>query len=385
MPTPSASDRLRADHADALFVVAQLASADSRTAAEYVTSILAETDVAFAADGEEERRLLVRALLNRIAQADGDADVTSHVAQTQLARVVGERLPVVLSGLDRADRVLLGMRLVQLVPPNQVAGQLGVDEADVIEHQRSVTERVRDALLSGAAPYEVDALGNHLTHEALSNAIGRTLGDDLQSLPPSLRASQPEPSPTTPEPQSLAPKRSNRFLLAGYLALAVAITLLTVYAVTRMRVDTVETDAVSLAVRQAAGVELIVETTEPERATQFAHDHSGFSFALPTLDGYQLRGVTLHELVEGVSIPAFGFTSDADAEVMLFTFPYSLLDRAAGRLTLDHDTRSALEAPDAIAIHSLKDASALVWRHRDDVFVAVTDGDADMLRDRITW
>ena len=357
MPTPSASDRLRADHADALFVVAQLASPDGRTAAEHVASALDETDVAIAADRDEERHLLVRALLDRIARSDGDVgDSTSHATRTQLSRVVGERLPVVLSGLERVDRVLFGMRFVQNLPTDQVAEQLEIAETDVAERERRVTDDVRMALLSGAAPYELDALGVHLTDDILHRAIGQTLADELQALPASLRPPSPSPPPLPRTP----PKRSNRFLLAGYLTLALAITLLAVYAVTRTRVQSVETDAVALAARQATSVDLIVETTEPERAAQFARDHSGFSFALPTLDGYQLHGVTLHELTAGVSVPAFGFTSESDGDVTLFAFPYSLLDRAGGRLTLDHDTRTALEAPDAIAIHTVDDVNALV-------------------------
>jgi hypothetical protein len=301
-----------------------------------------------------------------------------------LNRVVGERLPVVLSGMERADRVLLGMRFVQNLLPDQVADHLNVNEADVAQREQRMTDDVRASLLSGAAPYELDALHVHLTDEALHRAIGQTLGSDLQALPASLRASQPAESPKPVAPRT-APARTNRLLLTGYLALALAITLLAVYAVTRTRSQPVETDAVALAARQAESVELIIETTEPERAAQFARDHSGFSFVLPTLEGYGLEGVTLHELTPGVSVPVFGFSSGTEGDVTLFVFPYSLIDRAGGRLTLNRDTRAALEAPDAIAIHALGDAHALVWRHRDDVFVAVTERDADALRERITW
>ncbi len=385
MPTPSTSDRIRVDHADALFVVAQLASPDGRTAAQHVAAVIEATDLSVAADADEERRMLVRALLDRVAErSDLSADAPSSAARTQLSRLVSGRLPVVLSGMSAPDRVLVGMRFVQQLSQAQAAEQLGTIESRVAEREQHVLDNLRDALLSGAAPYELEALGAHLTGDALGAAIGRALKDDLQALPPSLRPTQPA-SPPEAERPSKPPKRSNRMLLAGYLALALAITLLAVYAVTRERFQAVETDAVALAARQAESVELIVETIEPERATQFARDHSGFSFSLPTLARYRLDGVTLHELAPGVSVPAFGFSDDSGDDVVLFTFPYSLLDRAGGRLTLDRDTRIALEASDAIAIHDLRSANALVWRHRDDVFVAVTESDADALRERISW
>ncbi len=384
MPMPSATDRIRADHADDLFVLAQLASPDGRTAARHVAEVLATADIAAAADIEEERQLLVRALLERVETAgDETADAPSPLARAQLSRVVGERLPVVLSGLEHTDRVLLGMRFVQDLSSAQVAGQLGLEDADVSRREEHLTAEIRQALLSGAAPYELDALSAHLTTEELRRAIGHTLGSDLQALPPSLRSSPP---PVQAQASPSKPAGMSRLLLAGYLTLALAVTLLTVYAVTRAQPSaTGETDALTLAARQAASVDLLVETNESERAAQFARDHSGFSFVLPTLDGYQMRGVTLHELATGVSVPAFGLGDESGEEVIVFTFPYSLLDRAGGHLTLTSATRTALEAQDAVAIYPFGKTHALVWRHRDDVFVAVTDGDPDALSTRIVW
>jgi hypothetical protein len=172
-------------------------------------------------------------------------------------------------------------------------------------------------------------------------------------------------------------------MTVSYLLLAVAITLLTVYVFTSRRARPPETDALALAMRQARDVELMIETGDEGRAERFARDHSGFSFRLPQLEGYRLRGTTLHELAPRVTVPAFGYRGEGGEEVVLFTFPYSLLDRSAPRLSLPTDVRAQLESEGRFDLHEMGSVGAVVWRDRDDLFVAVTSGNLADLRDRI--
>ena len=107
---------------------------------------------------------------------------------------------------------------------------------------------------------------------------------------------------------------------------------------------------------------------------------------MPGIDGAVLSGVAIVEIAPAVEIPAFIFQDPAsDGRITLYAYTYALLDRYETRLQLERDILQQIQNERHFDLHDLGENKVLVWRNRDEIYVAVTTGEAESLRDRISF
>ena len=188
--------------------------------------------------------------------------------------------------------------------------------------------------------------------------------------------------------------RSRRQNLGGpYRLLVVMLLILAVgalgYFASRSLEREPETNLITLALQQADAVRPTIRTDSPEQAEDFVQQELGWRLTLPTIDQAALTGVGLREVAPGVTVPVFLYDDtldDTDATTLsLYVFSYALLDRHKEHIQLEPEILRQIQDHQQFDLHDLGRRNALVWRNRDDIYVAVTPGDPEALRKRIVF
>ena len=148
-----------------------------------------------------------------------------------------------------------------------------------------------------------------------------------------------------------------------------------------------ETNLITLAVRQADAVRPSIETASAEQAENFVRDELNWLLTLPTIDDAVLTGVGSREVVPGVTVPVFLFddTLTDGPAITLYVFSYALLERHKEHIQLEPEILRQIQDNEQFDLHDLGRRNVLVWRNRDDIYVAVTPGDPEALRKRIVF
>ena len=150
-----------------------------------------------------------------------------------------------------------------------------------------------------------------------------------------------------------------------------------------------ETNLITLAVRQADAVRPSIQTGSPEQAEDFVRDELNWLLTLPTIDDAVLTGVGSREVAPGITVPVFLFDDTLDETdgpaITLYVFSYALLDQHKEHIQLEPEILRQIQGDEQFDLHDLGARNALVWRNRDDIYVAVTPGDPEALRKRIVF
>jgi hypothetical protein len=212
--------------------------------------------------------------------------------------------------------------------------------------------------------------------------------DPLPELPsyprdPGPRAEAPSPMlegpelPSYPRDREADPKPARRLSglqQAAVIGLGVVALLLVAHALTRDRAERPgEADALARAVAEAGTLEVVLATDDPARARQFARDEFGWRVGVPLFEGVELQGVAIAELAPAVEVPVFVY---ADVErgrpVAVFALSYALLDQVPERLRLARADYERLAEDDRPSVRRIRGSDVVLWRDRDDIFIAVT-------------
>lgn len=102
---------------------------------------------------------------------------------------------------------------------------------------------------------------------------------------------------------------------------------------------------------------------------------------LPVIDGTNLEGVQVEEIASGAPVPVLIYR-DAGERIPVFVYNYALLDATRGELALSPGTLERLDRGDTVVDRS-GSRPVILWRSRDDIFLAVASGDPDSLTARI--
>ena len=147
-----------------------------------------------------------------------------------------------------------------------------------------------------------------------------------------------------------------------------------------------ETNLVVLSAEQADAIRPVITTTRPAEAEQFVADQLQWRLTLPSIDQATLKGVGLIELTENMQVPVFLYRDDLTGDPLtIYAYTYALLNRHEDRLQLAPDVLRQIQDDRHFDLHDLGEQRVLVWRHRDDIFVAVTLGEAEALQERIVF
>ena len=213
--------------------------------------------------------------------------------------------------------------------------------------------------------------------------------ESFEPDPPETDSHRPEliiPEPVEPEPASIdaesriappaappgpSPKRPplQRAAIA-ILLIAAAGMIGYVLSTTDERPD--EPNALTRSVEAAGNLRLLLRTDVPAEAHQFVREEFGWRIGVPLFDAVSLTGVAIAQPAAAVEVPVFLYADDEDQNVAVFAYSYALLDQVPDRLRLtDSDYEDLADGTPAVRETNLGDV--LLWRDRDDIYVAVTD------------
>lgn len=203
---------------------------------------------------------------------------------------------------------------------------------------------------------------------------------------PAAPPSRATPRTAPPAPVSPAappePKRPplQRAVLA-VLLIAAAGLIGYVLSTTNERPD--EPDALARSVEAAGNLRLLLRTDVPAEARQFVREEFGWRVGVPTFEAASLTGVAIAQAAAAVEVPVFLYADEEDRNVAVFAYSYALLDQVPDRLRLTDDDYDDL-AEGAPVIRGTDLGDVILWRDRDDIYVAVTDLPPDALTDGLS-
>lgn len=138
----------------------------------------------------------------------------------------------------------------------------------------------------------------------------------------------------------------------------------------------------------AAGIlpdsEIQLATNDPAEAGEWLDRQILWSFEVPAVNGPPLLGAGFTTIANGVRIPTLFYGTD-EPELTVGVMNYAILDREADQLALDRETIDRLADGSPPAQQEFSGRSALVLRHRDDLYLAVSSQVDVALGNRISF
>lgn len=397
-----------------LYALAQVLVPDAKQAARLVEQTCR---VVFARPGPPDRLGMIRTMLS-LHRASGIAplgepgetppsEILSEAAlQPLTTRAVGRVLPFVWATLPPGRRLLLWLDAVEHFDTDTIAlltGQPASSVGKVLEEARSA---LTTGVLEGLSETERAVVQPVSPSVWIPLALQTLREQEWTVLPPTL-SSFPRTSvtPTTegtasekPSAEAAtapsAPPRARWRQVVVALCLILITGLLGYYVSVWLPggqlpalVEAPQTSSiVLLTASQPDSLALTVATQDPEEGAAFVRERLAWRLAVPEIEDAPLKGVSIREISEEVEIPVLQFDDRRAGQVIqVYVFDYRLLDLYSDRLSLEPDIQNQIVAEQHYDLHDLGEKQVLVWRHRDDIYVAVTHGEAETLQGRITF
>ncbi len=379
---------------------------------------------AAAPDGLVDRLRLYRALLEAPpegeapAPAEREADAVRVTAddpgsspgqalrKRALARYLKRHLPLVFALLPPEQRALLMLCKVERLSCADAARVLGLTADQACARLGDACDALRAGLLENARPAERTLVRHDLSGAALQQTLQHFAAAALAAPPRSLKATlsaalrEPEqgraeaPADRPAARSEKNPRPTARLRRAMGALMLILATGLAGYAVVALLDQPPERDLVVLSARHEATGDPSVQAGTPAQAEQRVQETLGRRLTLPAIEGASFSGLHVAEVAPEVRVPVFLYTEAdeaAEAEgasrppVRIYAYTYALLERYDDRLHLADSLLRALEQPDTPSVHRAGGQSALLWRHRDDIFIAISPGDPAALRERLVF
>ncbi len=410
---PAPADVL--DHLDALYALARVLTPDASAATDLVQATIRQALGTEPPANTPPRVWYTRLLLN--IHADDPLDTPSEAPIDDLRSatadaLVDRLLPTAFLSRPHRERLLLTLCVLNDLSPQAAAQVLGTDRTTVEQRLDAARTHLWETLKASATPPERRILQEQSSPRAAADALPNALPDTLAQAPSSLRpaasaliqeAAQSAPRPLEEPAPSAADRSAARsssrsasagsrlghfvrrtgaalglILVAGLLAYLLS-SMLNRPASAPSTVDLIERT-----VAQSEQATPMVSTRDPAEGEQYVRDQTGRALAAPQIKRTQLRGVGTVEIAPQVTLPAF-FLADTTTglSITAYVFDYAMLDAFGDRVALAADVRRALEADDAVEARTVGQKQVLIWRRRDDIYVAVMPESSASLTERI--
>jgi hypothetical protein len=241
-----------------------------------------------------------------------------------------------------------------------------------------------------------DLLQTFDASEWVPAALRRAVKSEFGSMPATLEPTVHAALNATTVPEALAVERlpSAETPRTGFLgrmkralapaALVVGAGLVGIHG-SRLLNRPADPNVVSLAVAASDRVRLMEEIESTDSAERFFYERLNWRLDVPAIDQAPLAGAGLTEFAEDAFVPTMLYTSpDGSDRVVVYAFSYALLDRFTDRLFLERQILAAIADDRHFDVYRLTDShNVVIWRQADDIYLAVTAGDPEALRDRI--
>lgn len=187
------------------------------------------------------------------------------------------------------------------------------------------------------------------------------------------------PAETRPRDEPGREKRSSlqRVVLS---ILVIAAAALIGYVLSRPSDQASDADALARSIDAAGRLQLRLETDTPAEARSYIREEFGWRVGVPVFEAIPLRGVAIALTAPAVEVPVFLYADVEDRNVAVFAYSYALLDQVPDRLRLTATDYDELDRGRPF-VRRADGNDVVVWRDRDDIYIAVTDLPPDALTD----
>lgn len=326
--------------------------------------------------------------------ASSDQEPPAMVSLLAGKAVAHRLLPVVFSGLPAVDRVLGFLDASGISNAADLGAVLGLSAPEALQLLLQARARLESGLLGACTELERRPVTLALQHEAPRELL-RQVADVL--LEPAPSALHDRLRPTSGQAgksnaranHGSAGTRSRLKNLIRIVAFLLAATLVG-YGIRSFKPTTPQpevaapaNDLVTLAIEAAGEVRPAFRATSAEQAEVFILDRVGQRVLVPSVESRRLEGVGVYVFAGDTETPALIY---AGAEsVPIFVFSYAYLDRVAPHFTMDPSILKQITDEGRFAVVDQGRKRALVFRNRDDLYVAVTSGDPVALQGAISF
>lgn len=395
-------------HLEGVFALAQVVAPDADEAVRLVEDTYRKAFASPpAAESDEELRVqLFRLLLQTRAapQADGETSQPSPDLASFRRRLAVEfadhALPAAFAALPSEKRLILVLSDVHGLDCRRAGDVLDLGEEIACSRLDEARADLRKAVYAGATDAERRLLDTGLSEGWEREAIKRMADAELAALPPTLRPSilsairggatpaetrtgAESSDETASKPGSVAAGVIKRIVT---VVVIVAVAGLLGYGFSSLMQRSPKANLIALSASQAVEVEANFQTTSAEQAERYVYDRLGRRVTVPSIDRAALQGVSICDISEGAEVPVLVYSDTrGTGSVVVYIYSYAFLDRYGESLVLGRDILGQIEEEGNFDLHDLGAEKALVWRRSDDILVAITRGDAEELRRRISY
>lgn len=373
------------DHLEQLYLVAQFISKDADQAARLVDSVYKGANLR-AGGADESLSALVGRLISIGDSFDGQLEESRRLdehseqaRQHESERFLGSNVRLQFLLLSPQDRLDL-WRCIEIDLP--------------LLPEINALDSFRDLLISKLNADEAVVFGNLVTREAIAHAIRSYWSAAFVPVPPTLRSivesrvGHTRPANLRPgrsaSTQKIRPKqnRMNRVILYTWVILAAGAI---GYMLTRLGTPTPPSnDIIELSLSASDDVDITFRTGNAEQAERFIIDRMGWRLTTPEISQASLLGISLTEILDSVELPVLVFSDDeGDTVIPVFAFTYSFLEDHRNQFGLARSTLRQIQESAGFDVHEMDGRTAVVWRDRDDIFIAFVEGSGVDFQSRI--
>lgn len=338
---------------------------------------------------EDQRAWLLRHLLDAHAAHRANdpaaASVANAVRQQAAEAIAARALPAAFAACSARERLILTLDVQAAQPDTKLRDVLDRVVSSNGDRRAESWSALRASLrdtLSGPERMLVDVA---LSEEALYDALRTMLADHMRPAPASLRrtvaqivrdANTPDDADASPaeDPSRFAATDASvwvrRVAVGTLLVLVVGLSGYALYQSLSPSPEP-EPGLVAFSARRAAGIRPDLETRDRVAAEKYIQTQMARRLTAPVITDAGFVGVGMLN-AGSVTVPVLLYAdSTTGGRITVAAYSYALLDRIEDRVPIDTGLRSHLAEEGAMIQRRAGTKSAVVWRRRDDVFVAV--------------
>ena len=338
---------------------------------------------------EDERAWLIQVLTTLHDEADGtystdEGEDGDPSFRETVARATAERkLPVAFAACSPHERFLLALDTLENHPSTVLGTALDLSTEDaqaVLDEARSSLRAALRDVLNGPERMLMDvALPESTLQSLLRDLItdrfdepSSSLRTSLSSLLEDARAEQESPdSSDQPESSTSEVSPGLRRVGVGVLVLLlVGGALLGLYYMNGPSGGSSPTLG-AFTSEYATGLSPSVRPSTTQEAEQYIQSNWGRRLTIPALRNAPLQGVS-SLVLDSVDVPVLLYQDTTNQRpIAVGAYSYALLDRLAPRVSVPDSVWTGLANAGPPLLHQSEGRPVVMWRTRDDLFVAV--------------
>jgi hypothetical protein len=254
--------------------------------------------------------------------------------------------------------------------------------------------QIRLAIIEDLTTTELRVYGSTITIESVRTAVrdylqaaqDRLVGDGNfhsgEARLPSIKVqnSSTRSEGKSPQRRAFSFKRS---IVYGLLIFVAAYSARWVYITGQP--EPPERDIIRLSMLSANIGEIEFPTTSAEQAERYILDLGDTIVRAPEIEDASLLGVNLVELHDDLTAPSFVYEDNQSGlSFPVFAYSYKYIRANRARIDISPQILNRIEDASRFGVRMTDQYAALVWRHKDDILIAIIETNPDDLIDRIS-